>query len=1220
MSDLSTVEFLASLRAQNVALSADGDRLRLNAPAGAITPDLRNEIASRKAEILKLLQTGSVDTLPQTQTIPRVPRDKQLPLSFAQQRLWFLTQMEGVSEAYHIPRGVRLKGNLDRGALRRALNCILARHEALRTTFTEIDGEPRQRIRPVEDSSFLLVEHDLRLQENAKGELDRLIQLEVCSSFDLGAGPLIRGRLIQLSDDEHVLLMNMHHIVSDAWSVAVLFKELSALYAADLRGEPNPLPELDVQYADFAVWQRQHLKDDVLGPQASYWKTALAGAPAVLELPTDHPRPALQSYSGAFEELLLGEQLTAQIKEFSRRHRVTPFMTLMAAWAVMLERVSGQQDVLIGIPAGNRGRKEIEDVIGFFVNTLVVRLDLSGSPTVKELLEQTRVKSLGALQHQDIPFEQVVALVQPSRSLAQSPVFQVMFAWQSLAEILELSRLEVQPLRLPHWSAMFDLTLYLQEEGDTIVGGVQYATSLFERPRIQRYVGYFRALLEAMVADDSQNIDRLSMLPEDERKHLLIDFNRTERDYPGDLPLATQVESQVSKTPDAIAVIFGSESLTFRELSERANQLARELVKHGAGPDKLVGIFLERSVDMMITLLAVAKSGSGYVPMDPYLPPARLQFMMEESGMVLVVTQKDLLSELPKFQGRVVTVESEEIRKNSTENLNVQVKPEHVAYVIYTSGSTGKPKGVQIEYRALLNLLWSIQDWLQFAASDRLLAVTTISFDIAGADIWLPWLVGATTILASREAAADGTQLQALIERHDVTFLQATPVTWWLLLGAGWRGKSDLQIVCTGEAMPRELAAKLLPLVRKLWNLYGPTETTIWSTGYPVEDGESRVLIGRPVANTQCYILNEQLQLAPTGSVGELYIAGDGLARGYLGRPDLTNERFVPNPFSTVPGTRMYRTGDLARYIPDGNIECLGRTDHQVKVHGYRIELDEVRLALSRLPGIHQCVVIVREKTPGDAQLAAFYTLDEGARPAVSELRAGLRASLPDYMVPNWFVKLEQFPLTYNGKIDIKALPDPFTAPVDTVTQISPELAQAETLLAEHPQLAAVALIMPPTSSPDARPVAFVVTDGGEEPPVIALRKHLRGRCPEKLIPDRIVCLPELPLDDKKAVNRARLIEMEWGEGAALSSAGDVPQSDAEVVLAAVWREILAIPHVGVNDKFFDLGGHSLLSIQMIARVERETGCRFKLRDVLMDTLGQLAKRMDEDRNRGSSK
>jgi amino acid adenylation domain-containing protein len=704
------------------------------------------------------------------------------------------------------------------------------------------------------------------------------------------------------------------------------------------------------------------------------------------------------------------------------------------------------------------------------------------------------------------------------------------------------------------------------------------------------------------------------MLSEAEKQLLVADWNRTEMDYPRGTPLAVLVEEQARSRPDAIAGVFGEESITYRELNERANRLARELVKHGAKPDELVGIFLERSLGMVIALLAVAKSGAAYLPMDPFLPAARLQFMMEESGLRAVITEKHLLSDLPSVQIPTVVLDGQVWQTNSGENLNVAVTPEHLAYAMYTSGSTGKPKGVQVPRGALTNFLWSMRDWLQTTELDRLLAVTTISFDIAGLEIWLPLVVGAQIIMVSRNDVADGTALRNLLDQHNITILQATPVTWRLLIEAGWQGKLDLKAICGGEAMPRELAAKLAPLVGKLWNLYGPTETTIWSTGYPVENGDSRVLIGRPIANTQCYILNQQRQLLPVGSVGELYIAGHGLARGYLNRPDLTAEKFVPDPFSTMPGARMYRTGDLARYMPDGNIECLGRNDHQVKIRGYRIELDEIQVALSRLPGIRQCVVVVREKSPGDAHLAAYYTASEGAKPAVPELRAALRTSLPDYMVPGWFVELEQLPLTYNGKIDIKALPDPFKSAAYSGSPISTELTQAESLLGKHPDLAAVALIMPPNSTPDSRPVAFAVPKGSDEPNVIALRKHMRGHCPEQVIPDTIVFLPEFPLTGNGSVDRVHLAESEWGPGAASAGFGtssDAPQTETEVILARIWRELLMIPSIGVNDRFFDLGGHSLLTIQLIARVERETGHRLKLRDVLMDTLGQLAMRID---------
>jgi amino acid adenylation domain-containing protein len=993
-----------------------------------------------------------VSNSPPTQSAPDL--FDQFPLSFAQQRLWLLAQMEGASEAYHIPLGLSLKGDLDRAALRGALDRILARHEALRTTFALIDGELVQQITAVEGSRFLLIEHDLRSHNNATTELDRLTELEASASFDLEAGPLIRGRLIRISEDERVLLITMHHIASDGWSMGVLVHELSTLYGAFLRGEDDPLPELEIQYADYAVWQRQWVEGDILKQQAAYWKTALAGAPALLALPADHPRPDRQDFAGGFAELALDEHLSAGLRELSRRHGVTLFMTLLAAWAALLARLSGQQDVIIGTPVANRGRAEIEKLIGFFVNTLPLRLNLSGSLTVSELLEQAKTQALAAQQNQDIPFEQVVELARPVRSLAHGPLFQVMFAWQGNAqERFELPGLEVQSLPIPHRVAKFDLLLELREAGNTITGGIEYATSLFERATIDRYIGYFGNLLRAMVADDAQAVDRLAMLPGNERQQLLVDWNNTVAEYPKALSLAQLVEEQVKRTPNAVAVVYGKQRLTYRELNERANQLAHKLLKLGVGPDQVVGLFVERSTDLIVVMLAIMKTGAAYLPLDPLFPPDRLGYMLEDSGAQLLVTQQSLRRELPTFAGAVILLEDEDWQANRGDNPGIVVEPENLAYLIYTSGSTGKPKGVQIPRGALINFLWSMREWLQLSDSDRLLAVTTISFDIAGLEIWLPLLVGAQTVVANREAATDGSALRDLLDRHDITIMQATPVTWRLLFEAGWTGRPGMQAVCGGEAMPPEVAAQLVPVVKRVWNLYGPTETTIWSTGYPVTDGQKPILIGRPVANTQCYILDGHGQPVPIGVTGELNIGGDGLARGYLNRPELTAEKFVADPFRGG-AARMYRTGDLACYRVDGNIECLGRVDHQVKIRGYRIELGEIEAVLKSQPEVKQAVVIVREDTPGDKRLVAYYTASpigetEKGTIGAEQFRSHLSASLPEYMIPAAYVRLDDMPLTPNGKLDRKSLPAPETDSY-SIRGYEPPQGEMEMKLAAH--------------------------------------------------------------------------------------------------------------------------------------------------------------------------
>ena len=689
----------------------------------------------------------------------------------------------------------------------------------------------------------------------------------------------------------------------------------------------------------------------------------------------------------------------------------------MAGWAVLLSRYSREEDIVFGATKTTRrsGSPGAESTVGLFLATLPMRVRVSPQLPLVDLLKEIRSVWISLRKFEHVP---LVKIKEASSVPAASPLFEtfIVFENEHFGSALKNNGAfdEKRSMTLREQPG-FPLALTAYGDPELLLT-IDYDSRRYTPAMIERIAGHLRTLLESMAANPESPVSRLEMLPAAEKRQILEGWNDTAVEYPrseprsyrekhgaasdslvgtlvevvkssaGYLPLDRfdsaeypravclheLVEAQAQRCPDKVAVVFGNERLTYRELNERANQLARELKKHGAVPDCLVGIFVERSIGMMVALLAVVKSGAGYLPLDPFLPPARLEHMISDSAVKVVVTQHELRSGLPVFSGTIVDVDDPGWRRNDTRNLPAEAKPENIAYVIYTSGSTGKPKGVEVPYGALMNLLWSVADWLKFGPSDRLLAVTTISFDIAGADIWLPWLVGAQTVLASREDAADGDRLRQLLRQHDITFLQATPVTWWLLLGAGWKGKADLQIVCTGEAMPRELAAQLVPMVKRLWNLYGPTETTIWSTGYAVEDGTAPVLIGRPLANTQCYILNEDGQPVPPGVAGELYIAGHGLARGYLNRPELTAGKFVINPFAVEPGAKMYRTGDLARYLPDGRIECLGRTDHQVKIRGFRIELGEIETALEAQPGVRNAVVVAREDTPGNKRLVAY--------------------------------------------------------------------------------------------------------------------------------------------------------------------------------------------------------------------------------------------------------
>ncbi|HEX8695859.1 MAG TPA: amino acid adenylation domain-containing protein, partial [Longimicrobium sp.] len=979
------------------------------------------------AEFARAVEEAARADLPAIEPVDRAGR---LPLSFAQQRLWFLEQL-GAAGVYNIPRQLRLRGELDRAALARALDRVVARHEALRTTIRVVDGEPEQRIAPPEASRFDLREHDLSGRADADAELRRLAAEEAGAPFDLERGPLVRGRLVRLAADDHVLLVTMHHLVSDQWSVEVLGDEMDALYASFLRGAGDPLPPLPVQYADYAAWQRRWVMEEVLEKQAAYWRGALEGVPALLELPLDHPRPARQEFAGATLPVELGEELVAGLRALSRRHGTTLFMTLLAGWAVVLGRLAGQTDVVVGSPTANRGRREIEGLIGFFVNTLALRVDLSGSPTVAELLGRVKERSLGAQHNRDLPFEQVVEQVQPARSLAHNPVFQVVFSWQNVRR----SRLALPGTgpafleRSPQATAKFDLSLTLQEEGGRIVGGMEYATALFEPATVERHVGYLRRVLEAMATGDGRRVEELDLLPEAERRRELEEWNATGAAYPDQACVYELFEAQAERTPDAVALTFDGRSLTYRELNARANRLAHYLRGLGVGPDARVGLCVERGPEMLAAVLGVLKAGGAYVPLDPSHPEERLRHVLRDSRPAALLTESPFAA---RFGGLGVPVlaldrDASWARHPETNPERGGLTPRHLAYVIYTSGSTGRPKGVMVEHRGVCNLLWSMRGTVGMGAADRLLAVTTLAFDISVLELFLPLLSGARVEILDRTAASDPALLERAISAAPGTVLQATPATWRLLLDGGWTGDPGLRALCGGEALPADLAARLSERVGALWNVYGPTETTIWSSLQPVgadsPGRRGRAGIGSPVANTRIYVLDGAGEPVPAGVVGELYIGGAGVARGYLGRPGLTAERFVADPFGADPGGRLYRTGDLGRRLPDGTLEFVGRNDAQVKVRGFRIEPGEVEARLAEHPAVREAVVAAREDAPGDRRLAAYW-VGEGSADA-GALRAHLRERLPEYMVPAAFVRLERLPLTPNGKVDRAALPAP---------------------------------------------------------------------------------------------------------------------------------------------------------------------------------------------------
>ena len=996
------------------------------------------------ADLATFIESATRMDLPSS--IVPCARSGRLPLSFAQQRLWFLAQMQGISEAYHISFGLRVHGSLNHAVLRRALDRVLARHEALRTTFVFVGEEPVQQIAAAESDHFILIEQDLSHHEDPVVELQRIITLEASSSFDLEHGPLIRGRLVRLSKDEHALLLTMHHIVSDGWSMSILIDELSMLYSAFLRGEADPLPELEIQYADYAIWQRQWIEGDILQQQSAYWKTTLAGAPQLLDLPTDHPRPAEQQFAGAFAELVLNKALSAQLKALSKKYEATLYMTMLTGWALLLAKLSGQQDIVIGSPTANRGRLEVEKLIGFFVNTLTLRLDLSGSPSVGELLARVRMQALAAQQHQDIPFEQVVELAQPVRSLSYNPLFQVLFAWQNAATgSLELPGLQLSSL--PSSSqrvSKFDLTLSLREADDTIVGGIEYATSLFEPATIRRYLDYFRILLEAMVSDETQTIDHISILPAAERQQILYEWNATDTVFPKDKCVHQLFEQQVDQTPDAVAVVYEDQQLSYRELNLRANQLAHHLRDLGVKPDDRVAICVERSFEMIIGLLAVLKAGGAYVPLDPSYPIDRLNFMLQDTAPVALLTQSHLrlfantdVSAFPILDLSAGDLPWKFSPITNPDLHSIGLSPHHLAYVIYTSGSTGLPKGVMVQHANIVRLFTATDHWFHFDADDVWSFSHSFAFDFSTWEIWGALLYGARLLVVSKDNVLSPAEFYHVLCQHNVTILSQTPSAFRQLIAAQSHSSELNQlryVVLGGEAL--ELTS-LMPWYRQnqrrqpnLVNMYGITETTVHVTYCPLEQSDAemtgRLPIGSRLPDLRIYILDVYGEPVPIGVTGELYIGGAGVARGYLNRPELTAEKFLLDPFVMEPGARMYRTGDLGRWLVDGNIEFVGRNDLQVKIRGFRIELGEIETSLSDYDGIRNAVVIVREDTTGDKRLVAYYSsIAPGTAIGAEQLRSHLLARLPEYMVPAAYVYLEAMPLTPNGKLDRKALPAP---------------------------------------------------------------------------------------------------------------------------------------------------------------------------------------------------
>ena len=1154
-------EFLLDLSRLDIKLWLEEDRLRCNAPKGVLTPEIRTHLSDRKPEIIDFLQQINVNSNSSFESISPVSRNQDLPLSFAQQRLWFLDRLEGGNSTYNLPLTLEITGNLNITALEQAIREIFRRHEILRTRIAIVNDQPIQVIDPeiTLEINFNLPLTDLQSLPSA-AKLTTVKQLatqEGDKPFELIDGRLVRFHLWKLSGQSHVLLINMHHIVSDGWSMGIFIQELSAFYQTFDSGSATckdvacyvstGLPELSIQYADFAVWQQQYLQGEVLEKQLKYWKQQLADAPPLLELPTDRPRPAVQSFRGGVVEFQLDSDLTESLKNLSQKSGVTLFMTMLAAFVTLLFRYSSQDDICIGSPVANRNRKEIEPLIGFFVNTLVLRFQLGENFSFSDLLNLVKKVAADGQTHQDVPFEQVVEALQPQRNLSYSPLFQVLFDLQyDSMEQLEFPGLTVNPLQTEIVTSKFDLSLVIEDKRNYLRGWWEYSSDLFNVDTINRMTGHFQTLLTAIVANPEESISTLPLLTPKEQHQLLVEWNSQKSDFPRDRCIHELFESQVKRTPEHIALEFGSETLTYQELNRRADLLAHHLRTLGVKVDVLVGLCVERSVEMIVGLLGILKAGGAYLPLDPTYPRERLAHMVHDSGVSVLLTQQKLVNLLPKSSAKVVYLDRDIICRDATCRVSTvvsKVKPNNLAYIIYTSGSTGKPKGVMVSHQAIVNHATAAIAEYGLTNRDLVLQFASFSFDVALEEIFPTLLSGGTLVMRPAEIFSSFADFSRFIEQKSLTVVNIPTPYWqeWVLEIS--QGKStiprNLRLLVTGseQVLPERLALwQKLVGDRVMWiNAYGPTEATITATVYKPETSSKHsynnsVSIGRPIANTEIYILDKHLQAVPIGVPGELHIGGVGLASGYLNLPELTEQKFIQNPFLKskeaeqninykllpithyllpITNSKLYKTGDSVRYLSDGNIEFLGRIDNQVKIRGFRIELGEIEALLAQNSLVRASAVVVREDQSGNKQIVAYIvpnkqSLKNCARYSQSEtenknekkniiqsqIRGFLKQKLPDYMVPAIFTILDELPLTPNGKVNRRALPTP------SVSQ-----------------------------------------------------------------PDNLVH----------------------------------PRTDTEKTVAKVWSDVLGIKQISIDDNFFELGGHSLRATQVMSRLQEAGKFKTKL-------------------------
>jgi amino acid adenylation domain-containing protein len=1066
-------------------------------------------LSAEELELLAmLLDEAGIDSAEAERIPPRRP-GQRVPLTFAQRRLWFLDQLEPGNRIYNEVMALRLSGDLDVAALEAAVNGIVERHEALRTRFVEQDGEPVQDVLPEARVAADVRDLSELPEEERMAEVRRLADAAAHEPFDLARAPLIRLLLLRLGPGDHALVMPSHHIVSDGWSQGVFSRELGALYEAFRAGLPSPLPPLAIQYGDFAVWQDEHLAGGALERQIAYWKERLRGAPTLLELPTDRPRPAEQTYRGAGYHFHLPADVSAGLQALAQREGATLFMVLLAALGALLARYTGEDDVVVGSPIASRTRPELEELIGLFANTLPLRVDLSGDPTFRALLARVRDATFEDYANQDLPFERLVEELRIERSLSYNPLYQVMLVLQNTPRGESgLTGLVMRGLETTHDTAKLDLSAWMMETGQGIFGVWEYSTEIFDRETIARLTAHWGTLLRAVVEGPDRRVSELRLIAPEERTRVLRTWNESVEDVFAAVPVHEQFEAQAEHAPDAVAVWSPAGSLTYGDLSRRSSRLARFLRARGVGPEARVGVCVERSPEMLVALLGVLRAGGAYVPLDPQYPRERLAFLVEDSGISVLLTQERLFADLPgSASADVVFLDAdwERIAAEPDTAPESGVSPDNPAYIIYTSGSTGRPKGVVVPHRALAGFTGIACEAYGIGPDDAVLQFASVNFDASAEEIFPALVSGARLVLRTEEMLDSPEAFLGACREWGITVLDLPTAYWHELVaeaaGGGAELPESLRLVIIGgeRALPerlRDWRDAFGDRVR-LVNTYGPTEATVVATmaDLPAGGGEQgaaksprHVPIGRPIRNTRAYVLDPRGEAVPIGVPGELYLGGGGVARGYLDRPDLTADRFVPDPFGPEPGARVYRTGDRVRFLADGTLEFVGRVDQQVKVRGFRVELGEIESALAARPGVAEAVVAAREESPGNARLVAYLVAEPGAELSVPDLRAALKAELPGYMVPAAFAVLDAFPLTRSGKVDRRSLPAP-----EAVARTEARSAQA------------------------------------------------------------------------------------------------APQSDVERTIAAAWQEVLGVEEVGLDDNFFDLGGHSLL----LARVRSRLAARF---------------------------